>query len=144
MVTRPELTVEAAVSRVMVCDIRFIICYGGFSFNLSLTYYHNSVYIVLVTIGLHTKQRAQNIGWILSPECKSSDDISVVPNAYYEHQCALSIGQKYTLICKSSAGTGWNSNYLIIEDKMFCQNFTNGYEETHTLSIEGMFTSSMQ
>ena len=32
MATRPELTVEAAVSRVMVCDIRFIICYGGYLF----------------------------------------------------------------------------------------------------------------
>ena len=30
MVTRPELTVAAAVSRVKVCIIRFIICFVGF------------------------------------------------------------------------------------------------------------------
>ena len=64
--------------------------------------------------------------------------------AYYETECDLAIGQTYTLNCRSTAGTGWNSNYLIIEDKMFCQNFTNGNEETHTLSIEGKFTSLMQ
>ena len=146
MVTRPELTVAAAVSRVKVCIIRFIICFVGFisSLNLSLTYYHHSVYIVLVTIGLHTKQEARKISWTLSPSCRSQEDLAVASNAYYETECALHIGQNYTLVCRSSAGTGWSSNFLIIENKAFCQNFTNGYEETHTLSIEGMFTSSMQ
>ena len=112
--------------------------------NLSLTYYHNSVYIVLVTIGLHTKQEARKISWTLSPSCRSQEDLAVTSNAYYETECALSVGQKYTLVCRSSAGTGWNSNFLIIENKAYCQNFTNGYEETHTFSVEGMFTSSMQ
>ena len=146
MVTRPELTVAAAVSRVKVCIIRFIICFVGFlsSLNSSLTYYHNSVYIVLVTIGLHTKQEARKISWTLSPSCRSQEDLAVASNAYYETECTMSIKQKYTLVCRSSAGTGWNSNFLIIENKAYCQNFTNGYEETHTLSIEGMFTSLIQ
>ena len=112
--------------------------------NLSLTYYHNSVYIVLVRIGLHTKQEARKISWTLSPSCRSQKDLAVASDAYYETECSMSIQQKYTLVCRSSAGTGWNSNFLIIENKAYCQNFTNGYEETHTLSIEGMFTSSMQ
>ena len=146
MVTRPELTVAAAVSRVKVCIIRFIICFVGFisSLNLSLTYYHHSVYIVLVTIGLHTKQEARKISWTLSPSCRSQKDLAVASDAYYETECAMSIQQNYTLVCRSSAGTGWNSNFLIIENKAYCQNFTNGYEETHTLSIEGMFTSLIQ
>ena len=95
-------------------------------------------------IGLHTKQETRKISWTLSPRCRSQEDLTVASNAYYETECALAIGQTYTLNCRSTAGTGWNSNYLIIEDKMFCQNFTNGYEETHTLSIEGKFTSLMQ
>ena len=144
MVTRPELTVAAAVSRVKVCIIRFIICFVGFSLNLSLTYYHHSVYIVLVTIGLHTKQEARKISWTLSPSCRSQEDLAVASNAYYETECALSVGQKHTLVCRSSVGEGWSSNFLIIENKAYCQNFTNGYEETHTLSIEGMFTSLIQ
>ena len=99
------------------------------------------ILIVLVRIGLHSKLRTQKIGWSVSPNCKSNADISVVPNAYYEHQCALSIGQKYTLICKSSAGTGWNSNFLVIENKAYCKNFTNGFEERSTIYIQGKYVS---
>ena len=143
MVTRPELTVAAAVSRVKVCIIRFIICFVGFisSLNLSLTYYHHSVYIVLVTIGLHTKQEARKISWTLSPSCRSQEDLAVASNAYYETECALSVGQKYTLVCRSSAGTGWKSNFLIIENEAFCQNFTTGHEERHAIQIKGNFFS---
>ena len=115
-----------------------------YNFNFSFTYYHNSVYIVLVRIGLHTKQEARKISWTLSPSCRSQEDLAVASNAYYETECALSVGQKYTLVCRSSAGEGWNSNFLIIENQAYCQNFTNGYAETHTLSIEGMFASLIQ
>ena len=55
----------------------------------------------------------------------------------YEAVCDLNIGQTYTLVCKSSAGTGWNSTFLIIENKAFCQNFTTGHEERHTIQIKG-------
>ena len=125
------------MSRVKVCIIRFIICFVGFSLNSSLTYYHNSVYIVLVTIGLHTKQEARKISWTLIPSCRSQEDLAVASNAYYETECTMSIKQKYTLVCKSSAGAGWNSNFLIIENKAFCQNFTTGHEERHTIQIKG-------
>ena len=137
MVTRQELTVEAAVSRAKVCIVRFIMFYDGFIPVPNCPIIITIFLIVLVRIGLHAKLRTQKIGWTLSPNCKSHDDISVVPNAYYEHQCALSIGQKYTLICKSSDGTGWNSNFLVIENRAYCKNFTNGFEETSTISIQG-------
>ena len=141
MVTRPELTVAAAVSRVKVCIIRFIICFVGFisSLNLSLTYYHHSVYIVLVTIGLHTKQEARKISWTLSPSCRSQEDLAVASHTDYEAVCALNIGQTYTLVCGSAAGTGWNSNFIMIENEVFCHNFTTGYEERHTIQIKGNF-----
>ena len=118
--------------------------YVMLGFNLNLTYYHNHVYIVLLRIGLYTKQEDRKTSWTLSPSCRSQEDLAVASNAYYETECALPVGQKYTLVCRSSAGTGWKSNFLIIENKAYCQNFTNGYEETHTFSVEGMFTSSMQ
>ena len=139
MVTRQELTVEAAVNRVNVRNIRFIMFYVGLDILVSNWLIIIIIwFIVLVQIGLHTKRRTQKISWTLSPKCKSHDDISVMPNAYYEHQCSLSIGQKYTLICKSSAGTGWNSNFLVIENKAYCKNFTDGFEERSTVSIQGI------
>ena len=43
MVTRQELTVEAAVSRVKVCIIRFIMFYDGFNSSSKLSYNNNQL-----------------------------------------------------------------------------------------------------
>ena len=96
-------------------------------------------FTALVKIGLHTKRETREMSWTLSSRCRSQEDLAVASNAYYETECTLNSGQTYTLVCRSSAGTGWKSNFLIIENEAFCQNFTTGHEERHTIQIKGNF-----
>jgi len=49
----------------------------------------------------------------------------------------LALDQPYTLKCHSSEGDGWNSNFLIIENKAYCENFTTGLEEVANITIRG-------
>ena len=95
------------------------------------------VYIVLVSIRLHTKYETQKIGWTLGPTCASRENLAVAPNTFYEKECALALDQPYTLKCHSSEGDGWNSNFLIIENKAYCENFTTGLEEVANITIRG-------
>ena len=69
-----------------------------------------------------------------------SDLIRVIwsdPNTFYEKECALAVNQQYTLTCKSSNENGWNSNFLIVENKAYCENFTTGPEEVHNVTLLG-------
>ena len=95
--------------------------------------------LVTVQIGLHTTFETRGISWKLGPNCASQSEIaySVESNAYYETKCTLALGQSYTLKCESFAGNGWNSNYLIIENIAYCQNFSTGFDETTNITITG-------
>ena len=98
-------------------------------------------WIVTVVIGLHTTFETREISWKLSPNCASQSSLSVASNAYYESKCSLALGQSYTLNCKSFTGSGWNSNYLIIENTAYCENFSTGFEETTNITIKGSYNS---
>ena len=93
--------------------------------------------IVQVQIGLRTKKLTRDISWSVSPACASQDALSVASNAFYKQECALVVGQSYTVTCTSYTGEGWNSNLLIIENNAYCENFTNGIEETANITING-------
>ena len=78
---------------------------------------------VLVTIELQAKVATFKISWeILGTDCKSSPNFSIYTgNRLYTRNCALSIGQSYTLKCEG----GWTkndiSNYLVIENSKYCE-----------------------
>ena len=93
--------------------------------------------IVQVQIGLRTKKLTRDISWSVSPTCASQDALSVASNAFYKQECALVVGHSYTVTCISYTGEGWNSNLLIIENYAYCENFTNGIEETANITISG-------
>ena len=93
--------------------------------------------IVQVQIGIRTKKLTRDISWTVSPTCASQDALSVASNAFYKQECALVVGQSYTVTCTSYTGEGWNSNLLIIENNAYCENFTNGIEETANITISG-------
>ena len=95
------------------------------------------VYIVLVQIRLHAKHQTQQIGWSIGRNCASRENLAVASNTFYEKECALAVNQQYTLTCKSSNENGWNSNFLIVENKAYCENFTTGPEEVHNITLLG-------
>ena len=107
-----------------------MIIFGGYDKNLL-------AHIVLVQIRLHTKYQTQDIGWNIGLNCGSRDNLAVAPNTFYEKECALAVDQTHKLECKSSTGDGWNSNFLIIENKAYCEHFTTGDNEVANVTIQG-------
>ena len=66
----------------------------------------------------------------------SSSDATA--NRLYNVKCVLLIGQTYELKCESlklNWHGGWRSNYLIIENSIYCR--ATGFEKTVNITITG-------
>ena len=90
-----------------------------------------------MSIRLHSKYETQGIDWILGPKCASRVNLAVAANTFHERDCALTLDQTYILKCRSSKGDGYNSNFLIIENRAYCENFTTGFTEEANVTIRG-------
>ena len=137
MVTRLEWTVEAAVRLAKVCIIMYTIIY-----DLIINrywYYNYSYFKVLARILLYTKYQTQGVSWTLSSNCASNREVAfnVKEDQFYEEECALEIGGSYELSCNSYTGKGWSGALLLIENKAYCQNFREGFNEVTTIKITG-------
>ena len=81
-------------------------------------------FIAIVVIGLEEREKASGVSWeLLGTEgtpCKSLPNMKLKGNRFYEKHCELKKNQNYTLKC-GSTGEGWKSNYLVIENSIFCK-----------------------
>ena len=60
------------------------------------------------------------ISWkVLGTECM--DNLQPTANKLEKKTCLLSIGQTYKLQCTSAGGSWWKSNYLVIENSVYCE-----------------------
>ena len=92
-------------------------------------------FLVLVTIELQTKVDTSGTSWeFIGTNCKSLPVLNLPANRLYIKQCALSIGQSYTLACMGG-DQGWFSNHLVIENSKYCENTLN--ETTVNITITG-------
>ena len=98
-----------------------------------------AVFIAPVKIGVHSKYQTGMMSWTINHKCESPHNLTIAPNGYFEKECNLVIGLTYPLICISNDGIGWNSSFIIIENKAYCNNFDTGFTErpTPTITIEG-------
>ena len=98
-----------------------------------------AVFIAPVKIGVHAKYQTGMMSWTINHKCESPQNLTIAPNGYFEKECNLVIGLTYPLICISNDGIGWNSSFIIIENKAYCNNFDTGFTErpTPTITIEG-------
>ena len=61
-----------------------------------------------------------DISWsILGTTCM--DDLQPTANKVEKKTCLLTIGQTYKLHCKSAEDSWWKSNYLVVENSVYCQ-----------------------
>ena len=95
--------------------------------------------IVSVSITLQTKSALTNVGWSLTSECETTTNEIYGSNRLYPYYCALSLGQSYTLTCKSSNGDGFGKGFVLIESTAYCEDFLSGSEKTYNLTITGEF-----
>ena len=58
----------------------------------------------------------------------------------YKEKCCVVAGQ-YQLTCDDSAGNGWNGGFIRVDGKMYCKDFTTGYQQSHKIDIIGNNTT---
>lgn len=52
----------------------------------------------------------------------------------YTEECCLNVGV-HTLKCKDKEDDGWHDGFLEIQDKLYCEDFSDGGEEAVQVNI---------
>ena len=84
-------------------------------------------------------EEANGISWSISDtNCKSTlpSIVHLRPGTEYKQVCDLAVGQSYILNCESPDGGWWKSNYLVIENSVYCE-YAQG-TKLSTVTITGM------
>ena len=76
----------------------------------------------MVEIKLQGMEETTGISWrLLHSNCKSMDNLKPTMNRVYKKECLLSVDQNYTLQCDSTEDSWWKSNYVVIENSIYCE-----------------------
>ena len=104
-------------------------------------YYTFDVFSVSVQIKYQGMESANGISWSISDtQCKSILPSELRPGTEYKKDCNLAIGQSYTLKCDSPDEGWWKSNYVVIENSVYCE-YARGKRQT-TVTITGKMLTS--
>ena len=90
---------------------------------------HMSIQFLSVVAPIEIKLQGMehaDISWnVLGTGCM--DNLQPTANKLEKKTCLLSIGQTYKLQCTSAGGSWWKSNYLVIENSVYCE-YAKGHE----------------
>ena len=140
MVMNGMLIVEEVVSHARVCISTFIFygCSSQLHMQISM---HMSIQFLSVVAPIEIKLQGMehaDISWnVLGTGCM--DNLQPTANKLEKKTCLLSIGQTYKLQCTSAGGSWWKSNYLVIENSVYCE-YAKG-SELINITITGKFLS---
>ena len=82
-------------------------------------------------------EEANGISWSISDtNCKSILPSELRPGTEYKQDCDLAMGQSSTWSCESPEGGWWKSNYIVIENSVYCE-YVRG-TKLNTVTITGM------
>ena len=85
-------------------------------------YVHLNIFVVSVEIIYKGMEEANGISWSISDtNCKSILPSDLRPGTEYKQVCDLAVGQSYILNCESPDGGWWKSNYVVIENSVYCE-----------------------
>ena len=84
-----------------------------------------------VIIKIQTKTYGGENSWYFGP-CSSSQKYESYKE--YTAVCCLNPAA-YDLICKNSAGDGWEGGFIEIQGKIYCEDFISGYDITKHVTI---------
>ena len=78
--------------------------------------------LALVEFKLQGMEDTDGISWsLIDTNCKSISNLQPTANRVYKKLCMLSIGHNYTLQCESTNNRWWKSNYVIVENSVYCE-----------------------
>jgi hypothetical protein len=66
--------------------------------------------------------------------CNSTQEYS--SGSTTTEECCQPAGS-YELVCTDTWGDGWHGGYLEIGGVSYCENFSEGHEETHIVTMPG-------
>ena len=84
-------------------------------------------------------EEANGISWSISgTNCKSKFPSVLRPATEYKYgvSCDLAMGHSYILNCESPDGGWWKSNYVVIENSVYCE-YAQGTKQSN-VTITGM------
>ena len=84
-------------------------------------------------------EEANGISWSISDtNCKSTlpSIVHLRPGTEYKQVCDLAVGQSYILNCESPDDGWWKSNYVVIENSVYCE-YAQGTKQSN-VTITGM------
>ena len=82
-------------------------------------------------------EEANGISWSISDtNCKSILPSDLRPGTEYKKVCDLAVGQSYILNCESPDDGWWKSNYVVIENSIYCE-YAQGTKQSN-VTITGM------
>ena len=102
-------------------------------------YVHLNIFVVSVEIIYKGMEEANGISWSISDtNCKSTlpSIVHLRPGTEYKQVCDLAVGQSYILNCESPDGGWWKSNYVVIENSVYCE-YAQGTKQSN-VTITGM------
>ena len=102
-------------------------------------YLSYTIFVVSVEIKYMGLEEANGISWSISgTNCKSKLPADLRPATEYKYgvSCDLAMEQSYILNCESPDGSWWKSNYVVIENSVYCE-YAQG-TKLSTVIITGM------
>lgn len=86
---------------------------------------------------LRTEGYGHENSWILGSECSSDPPEQHGSYFYYTKTCTILRGDKQ-LICENANGSGWSGGFVIIENQVYCYDFSGGTHKFVWLRITGV------
>ena len=109
------------------------------AYKRTCIYLSYTIFVVSVEIKYMGLEEANGISWSISgTNCKSKFPSVLRPATEYKYgvSCDLAMGQSYILNCESPDGSWWKSNYVVIENSVYCE-YAQG-TKLSTVIITGM------
>ena len=122
---------------VIICLHHLLIC---LAYQRTCIYLSYTIFVVSVEIKyMGIEDGTNGISWSISgTNCKSKFPSVLRPATEYKYgvSCDLAMGHSYILNCESPDGSWWKSNYVVIENSVYCE-YAQG-TKLSTVIITGM------
>ena len=86
-----------------------------------------------MNVKIRTKKYGEENSWIFG-SCSNNE--AYQSDQRYTEICCQEKGY-YNVVCKDSYGDGWHGGYVEIGDVRYCDDFVDGFEDVHEISMQG-------
>ena len=89
--------------------------------------------VICMNVKIRTKKYGEENSWIFG-SCSNNE--AYQSDQRYTEICCQERGD-YNVVCKDSYGDGWHGGYVEIGDVRYCDDFVDGFQDVHEISMQG-------